>query len=139
MQTRFQHVRRDLQVRVMLPAEINPNHREMIAKLSKLKAPNFDHEHVTAMVVDHEKDVTAFESVAKTGTAEVKAFCREDAADAQSVSANDPDIANKMGHKAKPLNPRDCESHTHDAVQKLRRCSVRRVLGFQQRAYGSAW
>ncbi len=63
------------QKKVMLPPDVLPTHKEIMDKLSKLSGADFDKEYVKAMVAAHEKDVTAFESVANGATdADVKAF-----------------------------------------------------------------
>ena len=63
------------QKKVMLPADVLPTHKEVMAKLSKLSGADFDKEYVAAMVAAHEKDVAAFENVSKTAAdADVKAF-----------------------------------------------------------------
>lgn len=61
--------------KVVLPPDVSPTHKEIVAKLSKLKGAEFDREYVKAMVEDHEKDVTAFDATAKTAAdADVKAY-----------------------------------------------------------------
>ncbi|MDQ2746396.1 MAG: DUF4142 domain-containing protein, partial [Acidobacteriota bacterium] len=61
------------QKKVTLSTELLPAHKQLMDKLSKLSGADFDKEYVKAMVEDHEKDVTAFESVSKTaGDADVK-------------------------------------------------------------------
>jgi len=63
------------QKKVTLPPDVLPTHKEVMNKLSKLSGADFDREYVKAMVEAHEKDVTAFNSVANTATdADVKAF-----------------------------------------------------------------
>lgn len=60
---------------VMLPADVNPQHKETLAHLSDLRGAAFDREYVKAMVENHIKDVTAFEAVAKGAVdADVKEF-----------------------------------------------------------------
>ncbi len=60
---------------VMLPQEVTPGHKEAMDKLSVLRGAAFDRAYVTAMIENHMKDVTAFESVAKGAVdADVKAF-----------------------------------------------------------------
>lgn len=91
------------QKKVLLPAEINPSHKEMIAKLSKLKGADFDHEYVTAMVADHEKDVAAFENALKTGAdADVKAFAAKTLPTLKAHLQTIRGIAAKLGVQAKP-------------------------------------
>ncbi len=63
------------QKKVTLPTDVLPKHKEVMDKLSKLSGADFDREYVKAMVEAHEKDVTAFNSVANGATdADVKAF-----------------------------------------------------------------
>lgn len=63
------------QKKVTLPPDVMPKHKELMAKLSKLKGAEFDREYVKAMVEDHEKDVTAFAATANNAVdADVKAF-----------------------------------------------------------------
>ncbi len=89
--------------KVTLPAEINPKHKEVIEKLSKLKGADFDHEYVTAMVADHEKDVAAFENAVKGGVdADVKAFAAKTLPTLKAHLQMIRDIASKMVHKANP-------------------------------------
>jgi len=60
---------------VTLPPGILPQAKQTKEKLSKLSGENFDREYVKAMVEVHEKDVAAFDAVAKNATdADVKAF-----------------------------------------------------------------
>lgn len=56
------------QKKVMLPQEKSPAQKEMMDRLSKLNGAAFDRAYVADMFEDHEKDVTAFEAVAKTAT-----------------------------------------------------------------------
>lgn len=66
------------QKKVTLPPEILPQAKQTKEKLAKLKGAEFDRAYVKAMVEMHEKDVAAFEAVAKTATdADVKAFAAE--------------------------------------------------------------
>ncbi len=89
--------------KVTLPAMVNPKHKEMMEKLSKLKGADFDHEYVTAMIADHEKDVAAFENAVKAGTdADVKAFAAKTLQTLKAHLQMIRDIASKMGHKATP-------------------------------------
>ena len=63
------------QKKVSLPPDLMPAHTQLMEKLSKLSGAEFDKEYVKAMVADHNKDVTAFESASKTaGDADLKAF-----------------------------------------------------------------
>jgi len=91
------------QKKVVLPAEVNPAHKEIMAKLSKLNGAEFDRAYVMAMVADHEKDVAAFESVAKGAVdADVKAFAAKTLPTLKEHLQMIRDIAGKMGEKAKP-------------------------------------
>ncbi len=91
------------QKKVMLPQEVNPKHKEIMETLSKLKGADFDREYVKAMVADHEKDVTAFESVAKGAVdADVKAFAAKTLPTLKLHLQMIQDIAAKMGEKPKP-------------------------------------
>ena len=63
------------QKRVTLPPKILPQAHQTKEKLSKLSGAEFDRAYVKAMVEVHEKDVAAFEAMAKNATdADVKAF-----------------------------------------------------------------
>ena len=63
------------QKKVSLPPDLMPAHKQLMEKLSKLSGAEFDKEYVKAMVADHNKDVTAFESASKTaGDTDLKAF-----------------------------------------------------------------
>lgn len=63
------------QKRVTLPPGILPQAQQTKKKLAKLSGAEFDRAYVKAMVEVHEKDVAAFEAVAKNGTdADAKAF-----------------------------------------------------------------
>lgn len=89
--------------KVTLPAMVNPKHKETMEKLSKLKGTDFDHEYVTAMVADHEKDVAAFENVVKAGVdADVKAYAAKTLPTLKEHLQMIREIAGKMGGKAKP-------------------------------------
>ncbi len=89
--------------KVTLPAMVNPSHKEAMEKLSKLKGADFDHEYVTAMVADHEKDVAAFENAVKAGVdADVKAFAAKTLPTLKAHLQMIRDIATKMDHKVKP-------------------------------------
>ncbi len=91
------------QKKVMLPLEVNPAHKETMAKLSKLNGAEFDRAYVMAMVADHLKDVAAFESVAKGAVdADVKAFAAKTLPTLKEHLQMIRDIAGKMGEKAKP-------------------------------------
>ncbi len=63
------------QKQVMLPPNILPKAKQTKEKLAKLSGAEFDRAYVEAMVEVHEKDVAAFDAVAKHATdADVKAF-----------------------------------------------------------------
>ena len=63
------------QKKVPLPPGVLPKAMQTKEKLSKLKGIEFDRAYVMAMVEVHEKDVAAFEAMAKNATdADVKAF-----------------------------------------------------------------
>ncbi len=63
------------QKKVTAPPEMTPKQKETMTKLSKLSGADFDRAYVMDMVEDHEKDVTAFEAMAKEATdQDVKAF-----------------------------------------------------------------
>lgn len=86
--------------KVMLPQEVNPTHKETMAKLSKLKGAAFDRAYVQAMVQNHEKDVTAFESVAQGAVdADVKAFATTTLPTLKAHLQTIRDIAATMGVK----------------------------------------
>lgn len=66
------------QKKVKLSTGILPQAKQTQEKLSQLNGENFDREYVKAMVEVHEKDVAAFNAVAKNATdADVKAFAAE--------------------------------------------------------------
>lgn len=88
---------------VMLPENVNPAHKEAIDKLSQLSGAAFDREYVKAMVENHGKDVTAFESVAKGAVdADVKAFATKTLPTLRVHLQKIRGIAAAMGGKAKP-------------------------------------
>jgi len=88
------------QKKVMLPPDVMPTHKEVMDKLSKLSGADFDMEYVKAMVADHKKDVTAFESVSKGATdADVKAFAAKTLPTLKMHLEMINDIASKMGVK----------------------------------------
>ncbi len=63
------------QKKVTLPPGVLPKAKQTKENLSKLNGEQFDREYVKAMVEVHEKDVAAFDAVAKNATdADVKAF-----------------------------------------------------------------
>ena len=91
------------QKKVMLPQEVNPTHQEIMGKLSKLKGAEFDREYVKAMIEDHEKDVTAFESVTKGAVdADVKAYAMKTLPTLKEHLQMIRDIATKMSEKMTP-------------------------------------
>ncbi len=90
------------QKKVMLPADVLPTHKEVMAKLSKLSGADFDKEYVTAMVAAHEKDVAAFENVSKTAAdADVKAFATKTLPTLKMHLEMIKGMADKMGVKTK--------------------------------------
>jgi putative membrane protein len=54
--------------KIQLPKNLASEEREMVDKLSKRSAADFDKAYVDAMVEDHEHDVKAFEEQAEGGT-----------------------------------------------------------------------
>lgn len=63
------------QKKVTLPPGVLPKAKQTKENLSKLNGEQFDREYVKVMVEVHEKDVAAFDAVAKNATdADVKAF-----------------------------------------------------------------
>jgi len=91
------------QKKVMLPQELNPTHKETMAKLSQLRGAEFDREYVKAMVADHMKDVTAFESVAKGAVdADVKAYATKTLPTLKEHLQMIRGIESKMDKKATP-------------------------------------
>jgi len=91
------------QKKVMLSPELLPTHKETMAKLAKLNGAEFDREYVKAMVADHEKDVTAFESVAKGAVdADVKAFAMKTLPTLKEHLQMIRGIESKMDKKATP-------------------------------------
>jgi len=91
------------QKKVMLSPELLPAHKETMAKLSKLNGAEFDREYVKAMVADHEKDVTAFESVAKGAVdADVKAYAMKTLPTLKEHLQMIRGIESKMDKKATP-------------------------------------
>ena len=88
------------QKKVMLPPEVMPTHKELMAKLSKLSGTEFDKGYVQAMVADHEKDVAAFENVSKTAAdADVKAFAAKTLPTLKMHLEMIKALAEKMGAK----------------------------------------
>ncbi len=66
------------QKKVTLPSEILPQAKQTKEALAKLSGAQFDQAYVKTMAEMHEKDVTAFDAVAKTATdADVKTFATE--------------------------------------------------------------
>jgi len=89
--------------KVMLPADIMPKHKEVMAKLSKLNGAEFDKEYVKAMVADHQKDVTAFEAQAKGSVdSDVKAFAVKTLPTLKMHLQMIQDMAAKMNVSAEP-------------------------------------
>ena len=63
------------QKQITLPTDLQPQHKELINKLSKLNGAAFDREYVKAMVEAHEKDVMAFNFVSNNAAdADIKTF-----------------------------------------------------------------
>jgi putative membrane protein len=65
---------------LMLPTQdqVKAKHQGMIAKLEKLEGAAFDREYMSAMVKDHDKDVSLFEKQAKNGRdAALRAFAEK--------------------------------------------------------------
>ena len=90
------------QKKVMLPPDVMPAHKQLMEKLSKLSGADFDKEYVKAMIEDHEKDVTTFESVSKTaGDADVKAFATKTLPTLKMHLEMIKGLADKMGVKSK--------------------------------------
>ncbi len=88
---------------VTLPADVNPQHKEALAQLSQLEGAAFDRAYVKAMVANHVKDVTAFESVAKGAVdADVKAFAVKTLPTLRVHLEEIRGIAAAMGGKATP-------------------------------------
>ncbi len=91
------------QKKVMLPPDVSPAHKEMMAKLSKLSGAEFDRAYVMAMVEDHEKDVTAFTATAKGAVdADLKAYAAKTLPTLKEHLQMIRDIAAKMSEKTKP-------------------------------------
>lgn len=91
-----------MQKKVMLPPDVLPAHKQLMEKLSKLSGADFDKEYVKAMVEDHEKDVTTFESVSKiAGDADVKAFATKTLPTLKMHLEMIKALADKMGVKSK--------------------------------------
>ncbi len=91
------------QKQVMLPQAVNPTHQEAMDKLSRLSGATFDRAYVKAMVENHMKDVTAFESVAKGAVdADVKAFAVKTLPTLRVHLEEIRGIAAAMGGKATP-------------------------------------
>jgi len=90
------------QKKVMLPPDVMPAHKQLMEKLSKLSGADFDKEYVKAMIEDHEKDVTTFESVSKTaGDADVKAFATKTLPTLKMHLEMIKGLSDKMGVKSK--------------------------------------
>jgi len=91
------------QKKVTLPTDIMPKHKEAMAKLSKLSGAEFDKAYVREMVVDHEKDVTAFEATAKGAVdSDVKAFAGKTLPTLKMHLQMIRDMAARMDVDAKP-------------------------------------
>ena len=52
---------------VVLPRQLDKEHRETATKLSKLRGADFEHSFASDMVEDHKKDIALFEHIAKNG------------------------------------------------------------------------
>jgi putative membrane protein len=52
---------------VVMPQQLDKKHQNEIEKLSKNTGAKFDHEYMSRMVDEHEKDIKAFEKQAKDG------------------------------------------------------------------------
>ncbi len=88
---------------VTLPADVNPRHKEVLAQLSQLNGAAFDREYVNAMIANHVKDVTAFESVAKGAVdADVKDFATKTLPTLKAHLAMIRKIAAATGGKTTP-------------------------------------
>ncbi|MEW6613508.1 DUF4142 domain-containing protein [Thermithiobacillus tepidarius DSM 3134] len=60
---------------VTLPDDTDKKHKDIAARLAKLKGAEFDRAYMAAMVKDHQEDVTHFENKAKNAKdADVKAW-----------------------------------------------------------------
>ncbi len=84
------------------PPELLPTQKEAMAKLAKLQGAAFDSAYVQEMVADHEKDVAAFDNVAKTATdADVKAYAAKTLPTLKEHLQMIRMLAGKMGAKPK--------------------------------------
>ena len=60
---------------ITLPTELDPIHREIVDRLSKLAGPDFDRAYMGEMVKDHTRDISDFEQASVVAQdADVKAF-----------------------------------------------------------------
>lgn len=60
---------------ITLPADMKPEQKATVTRLTALKGAEFDREFMTVMGESHDKSVTAFQEVARDGTdPEIKAF-----------------------------------------------------------------
>lgn len=85
---------------VTLPSTLTPQQKQTMEKLTKLSGPDFNRAYVSAMVMAHEKDVAAFQNVAKNGTdADVKAFAAGTLPTLEKHLQMIKALANKMGLK----------------------------------------
>ncbi len=90
------------QKKVKLPPGILPQAKQTKEKLSKLNGEQFDREYVKAMVEVHEKDVAAFDAVAKNATdADLKAFAAATAPTLQHHLQMIREIAKSMNVQVK--------------------------------------
>ena len=63
---------------VTLPTDISENDKNELAQLEKLNGAEFDRAYISAMVQDHQKDVSKFESEANNGKDnDVKSFASD--------------------------------------------------------------
>lgn len=61
--------------KVMLPQDVNPSHKEAMAKLSKLKGAEFGKEYVKEMVTDHEKDAQKIRALCRVRASKLSSIC----------------------------------------------------------------
>lgn len=61
-----------------LPQQMNPEHKNMLSQMSKLKGAEFDKAYMQHMVKDHEKDVAHFQHQAQSGSdADLREFAKD--------------------------------------------------------------
>ena len=82
---------------IMLPAELDPKHRALRERLSRLNGAAFDRAYMSEMVKDHDKDVSMFERQSTKGQdADVKRFASETLPTLKEHQQMARDVASKI-------------------------------------------